>query len=105
MKKVALFLTLIILASASYAAFDKKITFKGKTLAPTVFDHGKHMAVKGTTCKACHPAIFKQKAGTSKVTMAAINKGKFCAVCHKEKGKAFAVAKNCAKCHVKEGVY
>ncbi|MEK7375913.1 MAG: cytochrome c3 family protein [Candidatus Margulisiibacteriota bacterium] len=37
------------------------------------------------------------------MTMADISKGKFCGVCHAEKGKAFPVAGNCGKCHVKPG--
>ena len=73
-------------------------------MANVTFDHGKHLTSKivKLACKDCHPAIFaKMKAGVNKVTMAEINKGKFCGVCHNEKGKAFAVAKNCAKCHIK----
>lgn len=103
MKKVALLLAVaVLLAGTSFAAFDKKVTFPGKTLAPVTFDHAAHLSVKGLVCKTCHPAIFKQmKAGKNNVKMADINKGKFCAVCHKEKGKAFAVKGNCEKCHIK----
>jgi c(7)-type cytochrome triheme protein len=103
MKKIGLILLgLILCASLSQAAFDKKVTFPGKTQAAVTFDHGKHLKVEGMACKTCHPAIFaKMKAAANKITMADINKGKFCGVCHKEKGKAFAVTKEtCAKCHV-----
>ena len=103
MKKTILILLAIVLASGiASAAFDKKVTFPGKTQAAVTFDHGKHLKQKGFTCKTCHPAIFKQmKAGKNNVKMADISKGKFCGVCHKEKGKAFAVTKKtCVKCHV-----
>ena len=103
LKTTALSLVLILLLSTiSFAAFDKKVAYPGKTLAPVTFDHGKHLKQKDVTCKSCHPGVFaKMKAGANKVNMADINKGKFCGVCHKEKAKAFAIAKNCAKCHVK----
>ncbi len=103
MRKISfILLGLIICSSLSQAVFDKKVTYPCKTLAPVTFDHGKHLAVKGLACKACHPAIFaKMKAAANKITMADINKGKFCGVCHKGKGKAFAITKEtCAKCHV-----
>lgn len=103
MKKIALILAaLVLLSGISFAAFDKKVTFPGKTQGDITFDHAKHLAVKGTTCKTCHPSIFaKMKSGQNKMTMAEINKGKFCGTCHKLKGKAFEV-KNCVKCHIKK---
>ena len=103
MRKIGLVIILIILFSGmSFAAFDKKVTYPGKTLAPVTFDHGSHLKQKNIACKTCHPSIFaKMKAGVNKITMDDINKGKFCAVCHKDGGKAFAIKTNCAKCHVK----
>jgi len=103
LKKIGLFLmATIILTGMALAAFDKKVVYPGKTYGDVTFDHAKHLGQKGVTCKVCHPAIIaKMKAGVNKITMADINKGKFCGVCHAEKKRAFAIANNCAKCHIK----
>lgn len=107
MQKVILVLsTVLVLQVASFGAavFDKNLTYKpGHNMAPVTFSHKFHLSQKAIKdCKVCHPSIFaKMKAGANKVQMAEINKGKFCGVCHNEKGKAFKVAGNCARCHVK----
>lgn len=112
MKKIALLLVVaVLLAGASFAAFDKKVTFPAKTMAQVTFDHGFHLSQAGINCKTCHPKIIaKTKAGANKIKMADINKGKFCGVCHTAKinakanptaVQAFAPKGNCAKCHVK----
>jgi c(7)-type cytochrome triheme protein len=63
---------------------------------------GKAHADKGLKCADCHtkPKLFQMKKGTEKMTMAAMNEGKFCGACHDGK-KAFSVkaAADCAKCH------
>lgn len=66
-----------------------KVTFKGD-------DH----AGKGLKCAECHSKIFKMKKGSTAMTMADINKGKYCGECHNGK-RAFKPAGNCAKCHKK----
>lgn len=74
---------------------------KGKV----VFD-GKVHAAKGLKCADCHtsPKLFEMKKGGDKMTMAAMNEGKFCGSCHDGK-KAFSVKDqaNCAKCHQTAG--
>jgi c(7)-type cytochrome triheme protein len=68
-----------------------------------VFD-GKVHADKGLKCADCHtkPKLFEMKKGGDKITMAAMNNGKFCGACH-DGTKAFSVkvAADCAKCHDK----
>lgn len=76
----------------------KKIEFDEKTTGKVVFD-GKAHADKGLKCKDCHPAPFKMKKGGDKITMASINAGKACGICHNDK-KAFGT-KDCTKCHKK----
>jgi len=68
-----------------------KVTFDGKVHAD-----------KGLKCADCHskPKLFEMKKGGDKITMAAMNEGKFCGACHDGK-KAFSVkaAADCVKCH------
>jgi c(7)-type cytochrome triheme protein len=68
-----------------------KVTFDGKVHAD-----------KGLKCADCHskPKLFEMKKGGDKMTMAAMNEGKFCGTCHDGK-KAFSVkaATDCVKCH------
>ena len=70
---------------------------KGKV----TFD-GKIHADKGLKCADCHtaPKLFEMKKGGDKLTMAAMNDGKFCGSCHDGK-KAFSVKApaDCVKCH------
>jgi c(7)-type cytochrome triheme protein len=70
---------------------------KGKV----IFD-GKAHADKGLKCAECHtkPKLFEMKKGGDKMTMAAMNEGKFCGTCHDGK-KAFSVKApaDCVKCH------
>ncbi len=66
---------------------DGKVTFSGDT----------HKVNK---CNECHPAIFKMKKGSVKITKADHVAGKFCGTCHDGK-KAFAQEGNCGKCHKK----
>ncbi len=51
-------------------------------------------------CYACHPAPFEMKAGANKVSMDAIQEGKFCGACHNGT-IAWAVSfDTCSRCHV-----
>jgi hyperosmotically inducible protein len=63
---------------------------------------GKVHADQGLKCADCHtkPKLFEMKKGGDKMTMAAMNEGKFCGACHDGK-KAFSVKApaDCAKCH------
>ena len=77
--------------TVDYASPAGKVTFDGK----------KH-ADKGLQCADCHvkPKLFEMKKGAAKMSMAAMNDGKFCGTCHNGK-KAFSVKvpANCSKCH------
>jgi len=74
-------------------------------IGKVIFD-GKAHADKGLKCADCHtkPKLFEMKKGGDKITMAAMNEGKFCGTCHDGK-KAFSVkdSANCVKCHEKGG--
>ncbi len=77
--------------TVEFASPMGKVTFDGKVHAD-----------KGFKCADCHskPKLFEMKKGGDKMTMAAMNEGKFCGTCH-DGGKAFAVkaAADCVKCH------
>lgn len=79
--------------SLEFASPMGKVTFDGKLHAD-----------KGAKCADCHtkPKLFEMKQGKDKITMAAMNEGKFCGACHDGK-KAFSVKTpgDCAKCHKK----
>jgi c(7)-type cytochrome triheme protein len=70
-------------------------------MGKVIFD-GKTHADKGVKCADCHtkPKLFAMKKGNDKVTMVAMNEGKFCGACHDGK-KAFSVKveTDCVKCH------
>ena len=67
-----------------------------------VIFNGKAHADKGLQCADCHtkPKLFEMKKGGDKMSMAAMNEGKFCGTCHNGK-KAFSVKApaDCVKCH------
>jgi c(7)-type cytochrome triheme protein len=81
--------------TVEFASPMGKVTFDGK----------KH-ADKGLKCADCHtkPKLFEMKKGGDKMTMAAMNEGKFCAACH-DGNKAFGVKApaDCVKCHKADG--
>ncbi len=100
---------LTIFAALMLAVGNVSAVPPGKTLAfpgpaGNVSFDGKVHADKGLKCADCHsaPKLFEMKKGGDKLTMAAMNEGKFCGSCHDGK-KAFSVkaADDCAKCHKK----
>ena len=80
--------------------FERKV--KGSDeIAPSVFPHWVHRVKY--KCYACHndKVGFKLLAGSTPITMDAIEDGKFCGECHKGK-PAFAVNfETCNRCHRK----
>ena len=96
-----------VLAALSLALGNVMAVPPGKTVefasprGKVVFD-GKVHADKGLKCANCHtsPKLFEMKKGGDKMTMAAMNEGKFCGTCHDGK-KAFSVKApaSCVKCH------
>jgi c(7)-type cytochrome triheme protein len=77
--------------TVEFASSMGKVTFDGKAHAD-----------KGLKCADCHskPKLFEMKKGGDKMTMAAMNEGKFCGTCH-DGSKAFSVKApaDCMKCH------
>lgn len=73
-----------------------KITFK-TSAGEATFGHDFH--TQAYKCSDCHTKIFKFKAGTSKATMADMEKGKSCGNCHNKGKDAFSVQDECGKCH------
>ena len=77
--------------TVEFASPTGKVTFDGKAHADA-----------GSKCADCHtkPKLFEMKKGSDKMSMAAMNEGKFCGACHDGK-KAFGVKApaDCAKCH------
>lgn len=78
---------------------DVDLVASPSKLFSVAFPHSAH--TRWLTCGNCHPAIFPLKRGAEPtvVTMAKIQAGEQCGVCH---GKvAFGVSEECARCHTK----
>lgn len=94
----------MFMGNAMAVPAGQKKEYAGGPMGKVVFD-GKAHADKKLLCPACHvnPKLFSQKKEeAAKMTMAAMNEGKFCGSCHEGK-KAFSVKApaDCAKCHKK----
>ncbi|MBJ6727556.1 cytochrome c3 family protein [Geomesophilobacter sediminis] len=74
----------------------KSITFKIKNTPDVTFDHVFHVKKTGGQCKACHNANFVR--GNGHWSMAQMEKGKSCGICHNGK-RAFTANGNCNQCH------
>jgi len=104
MRSLQFFLTLIIMVAFGGNGLavppGKTIDYAGGIAGKVIFD-GKTHGDKGLKCTDCHPKIFLMKKDT-KITMAKINEGKYCGVCHNGQ-KAFKSSEqaNCEKCHKK----
>jgi c(7)-type cytochrome triheme protein len=95
---------LLSIGNAMAVPAGKTVEF-ASPMGKVTFD-GKAHADKGFKCADCHskPKLFEMKKGGDKITMAAMNEGKFCGTCHDGK-KAFSVkaAADCVQCHKKDG--
>jgi len=100
---MAVFMALMLSIGNAMAVSVGKVEFAGGPLGKVTFEAKVH-ADKGLKCPDCHasPKLFEMKKGAAKLTMAAMNEGKFCGACHDGK-KAFSVKApaDCAKCHKK----
>ena len=90
---------LIGLAPLASALDLKDITFTTTDAGKVVFSHTEHLKKKTRTtpnlsCKACHNSNMEKN---MRYTMADMEKGKSCGMCHNGK-KAFPLAK-CVQCH------
>jgi c(7)-type cytochrome triheme protein len=75
---------------------DKVLNWPGGGRGAVVFDGEEHTK-EGYKCEYCHPAIFEMKHGAAKMTMAEMNKGRFCGACHN--GKTTFSTSDPRKCH------
>jgi c(7)-type cytochrome triheme protein len=104
MRSLQCFLILIIMMAFAGSGFavssGKTVEYAGGSQGKVIFD-GKTHGDKGLKCTDCHTKIFPMKKGT-KITMADINGGKYCGVCHNGQS-AFKSSEqaNCEKCHKK----
>lgn len=104
-KKIFLTLLLISAPALAYAApvspeltLDSRIeSMKKAGVGPVIYPHAKHE--KLYKCADCHPKIFKEKRGTSEISMKKNMEGQACgsANCHNSE-KAFPLY-NCTRCH------
>ncbi len=84
---------------------DVKFVRKSKgseDIAPAIFPHWVHRV--NFKCYVCHNKSvgFEMKAGTTSITMDAIEVGQYCGVCHNHGKTAFAVSfETCNRCHRK----
>jgi c(7)-type cytochrome triheme protein len=98
---LAVFLALMLSAGHAMAVPPGKTKVFESPMGKVTFD-GKVHADKGLKCPDCHTKLFEMKPPGAKITMAAMNEGKFCGACHDGK-KAFNVKApaDCVKCHKK----
>ena len=99
---LAFLAVLLGLAGATGFAVEGDIVFKRKGApggtAPAVFPHWVHRI--RYKCYACHPALFKMKAGANEISMEAIQQGKSCGACHNGKIAWAVTFESCGRCHV-----
>jgi c(7)-type cytochrome triheme protein len=74
---------------------EKSLTYKVKGVGPVNFSHKFHTAA--FKCDQCHPKVFAMKKTQGKMTMDAMNNGKFCGSCHN--GNMASAVSDCGKCH------
>lgn len=74
---------------------DIELSTSGKPKRMVIFSHKVH--TQWLTCNNCHNKIFKREAGSAKITMDAIDDGKYCGVCHDK--VAMAQPSGCKGCH------
>lgn len=90
-------LLLLVLPVLLYAREFKVVTFTTENAGKVQFDHDVHLKKLGSSCTACHNAIFHVARKNPRVTMAEMGEGKSCGACH-NKTKAFALSE-CVRCH------
>jgi len=97
---LALFMAVALASNVFGVAGWKTVEYAGASAGKVIFD-GKAHADTGAKCTECHTKIFQMKKG-AQITMADMNAGKNCGVCHNgEKAFKSGDPANCAKCHKK----
>jgi c(7)-type cytochrome triheme protein len=95
-----LFVFLFTVPCSTFAvAPGKTLTWQGGGQGAVIFEGEEH-ARKGYACRDCHPGLFAMKKDAAKMTMEALNQGKYCGACHNG-NKAFGTddPKHCHECH------
>lgn len=88
----------LLSASVSWAKIGGgDISFDPEGAARVVYSHETHVRA-GLKCSECHYQIFNTKEARQNITMAQMEKGFFCGMCHNGK-RAFDLKTNCVKCH------
>ena len=97
---LALFIVVAVASNVFAVAPGKTVEYAPASAGKVIFD-GKSHADAGAKCTDCHTKIFQMKK-ISQITMADMNAGKNCGVCHNgEKAFKSSDTANCAKCHKK----
>lgn len=78
---------------------DTELATSGQAEYKVMFPHKAHTLWMG--CPSCHTGIFEMEKGKSKMTMAAMNEGKQCGVCHRT--VALPDLNGCPVCHTEMG--
>ncbi len=79
-----------------YKTRDNVIRFVSKSsfLDDVLFGHKVH--ADWINCSSCHPALFSDTLGGTKIKMTEMSKGRFCGNCH---GKVSFTFADCKRCH------
>jgi c(7)-type cytochrome triheme protein len=80
------------------AADFKKAAIRTATVGSVPFPHDPHLKKLGSNCTLCHNSVFKIGEKNPTVTMAEMEKGKSCGICH-DKVRAFGLTE-CGRCHL-----
>jgi len=97
---LTLLIVLVFVGNSLAVGPGKTVDFAGGSAGKVIFD-GKTHADKGAKCTDCHTKIFQMKRAAT-ITMADMNAGKNCGVCHNgEKAFKSSDPANCEKCHKK----
>jgi c(7)-type cytochrome triheme protein len=81
---------------AGITVFDLDVIMRNTKEMPHVrFPHAAH--TMWLDCSNCHPQPFEPRAGSTRITMADIFRGKYCGMCHDR--VAFVTFFSCHRCH------
>lgn len=111
MKRTALILLVLVAVCVSSTVSARwikdKVDLQTESVGTVEFSHETHMAMDtiGRNCPTCHNGVFNlDPAKNPTYTMAEMEQGKSCGVCHNDK-MAFSVAENCTTCHAGDIVF
>ncbi len=103
MKRFFVPVLLILAAPLLIFAKDyKQITYQTENAGPVIFDHDVHVKKLANDCTICHNSLYKIGSKNPTTSMADMEKGKSCGLCH-NKVKAFPLPE-CVRCHIVDKV-